>query len=56
MKISRRFFLGLFSAGFLGLGLKTNISFGAKPALINVNKIKLGRTGIFVTPLAFGAS
>ncbi|MCH7657028.1 MAG: aldo/keto reductase [Bacteroidetes bacterium] len=56
MKISRRFFLGLFSAGFFGLGLKANISFGVKPSLLNVNKFKLGRTGISVTPLAFGAS
>ncbi len=56
MKITRRFFLRLSSAGFFGLGLKTNISFGAKPSLLNVDKVKLGRTGILVTPLAFGAS
>lgn len=56
MKTSRRFFLRLFSAGVLSLGLETNISFGAKPSIHNVNKIKLGRTGISVTTLAFGAS
>ncbi len=56
MKTSRRFFLRLFAAGFFGLRLKPNISFGVKPSLFNVNKVKLGRTGIFVTPLAFGAS
>ena len=56
MKISRRFFLRLFSAGFFGLGMKTKISFGAKPSLPVSNKVKLGRTGIFVTPLAFGAA
>ena len=56
MKLSRRLFLRLFSAGFFGLGMKTKISFGAKPSLPVFNKVKLGRTGIFVTPLAFGAS
>jgi aryl-alcohol dehydrogenase-like predicted oxidoreductase len=56
MKISRRFFLRLFSAGFFGLGLKTKISSGAKTSLLNVKKVNLGRTGISVTPLAFGAS
>lgn len=56
MRISRRFFLGLFSAGFFGLGMKTRIRYGAKPALLNIKKVKLGRTEISVTPLAFGAS
>jgi len=56
MRISRRFFLRLFSAGFFGLGLKTKFSFGAKSSLPVFNKVKLGRTGILVTPLAFGAA
>ncbi|NQU80648.1 MAG: aldo/keto reductase [Bacteroidetes bacterium] len=56
MKISRRLFLRLFSTGFFGLGIKSKISFGAKTSLPVFNKVKLGRTGIFVTPLAFGAS
>lgn len=56
MKITRRFFLRLFSAGFFGLGMKIKISFGAKPFFPVFKKVKLGRTGILVTSLAFGAA
>ena len=56
MKITRRLFLRLSSAGFFGLGLKTKISSGAKTSLLNVKKVNLGRTGISVTTLAFGAA
>ncbi|MCK4701688.1 MAG: aldo/keto reductase [Bacteroidales bacterium] len=56
MKITRRLFLRLLSAGFFGLGMKTKISFGAKSFLPVFSKVKLGRTGMSVKPLAFGAA
>jgi len=56
MKISRRFFLRLFSAVLFGLGIKTKMGLASEPSLPGIRKIKLGRTGISVTPLGFGAS
>lgn len=56
MRIKRRSFLRLFSAAFLGLGMKSGIKIKEKSTISGTKTVELGRSNLHVTPLGFGAA